>query len=478
MWDGMPTCQDCGAQHAVGEPCRGQFRDEDESFAADPVRPGTVLGGQWRVESRLGKGGMSSVFLAVDERLGRKVAVKVLAEELCHDTEGLARFDRETRRTAQMEHPNIVPVYATGRHGARPFVVMKHLEGMPLSRYLRTVPTPLPLAEVRALMKQLCAALQYIHTQGVIHRDIKPSNLFVTPDGHLTVLDLGIALDMMADPITRTGVVMGTPRYIAPEQALGKRIDHRADLFSTAVLLSDLLGSKRPGDEGPEDARLPALLAAVVERGLSPDPARRFADAQELGATLEAAFAAVLNPAAPPKRRTRGPLIAIAAGVVVLAAAGVSARMLLLPHDAPSAPQPEVAALAPEPEQDAADEQPAAEEAAEPPAPTDSPAAAAPTKPAPAKRVRASHLPARARQAPAAAAAGSGHLRVVTQFQGESTWANLMVDGIPRGAAPLMVEVPAGHHTVRIERAGFATVAREVDVKPGASALLTVEMNP
>jgi serine/threonine protein kinase len=476
MWDGMPTCQDCGAQHAAGEPCRGQFRDEDESFATDPVRPGTVLGGQWRVESRLGKGGMSSVFLAVDERLGRKVAVKVLAEELTHDAEGLARFDRETRRTAQMEHPNIVPVYATGRHGARPFVVMKHLEGMPLSRYLRTVPTPLPLAEVRSLMKQVCAALQYIHTQGVIHRDIKPSNLFVTPDGHLTVLDLGIALDTMADPITRTGVVMGTPRFIAPEQALGKRIDHRADLYSTAVLLSDLLGSKRPGDEGPDDPRLPAPLAAVVERGLSPDPARRFADAQELGAALEAAFAAVLNPAAPPKRRTRGPLIAIAAAVAVFAAAGVGARLFLSPPETPSAPEPQAIVTAPEPEQEPAVERPEAEEIAEPPAPADT--AAAPSKPAPAKRVRASHLPARARQAPAAASAGSGHLRVVTQFKGESTWANLMVDGIPRGAAPLMVEVPAGHHTVRIERAGFATVAREVDVKPGASALLTVEMNP
>ncbi len=339
----MPTCAECGADHPPGDRCRGAFVDEDEAFATNPVRPGDLLEGQWRVESRLGKGGMSSVFLAEDERLGRKVAVKVLSEELCQEPEGLTRFERETRHTARMEHPNIVPVYATGRHGTRPFVVMKHLEGVPLSRYLRLVPTPLPLSEVRALMRQLCAALQYIHAQGLIHRDIKPSNVFVAPDGHLTVLDLGIALDLGADALTGTGVVMGTPQYIAPEQAAGTKIDHRADVFSASVLLSELLTGSRPDAASLKrlNAAVPRPLAAVVERGLAREPSRRYADAQELGAALEAAFEAALHPTAAPKRGRSGfRMAALGTGVgLAVVAAGIAWVQWSVPTAAPDGPE-------------------------------------------------------------------------------------------------------------------------------------------
>src|SRR5437868_4883174 len=156
-----------------------------------PVKGSEVLDGKWKLERKIGEGGMGAVYLAHDLQLDRKVAIKILASSLAHDAELVARFEREARFTASLEHPNIVPIYAVGRFKARPFMVMKYLEGQPLSAILRAQ-NVMPLDQVLALTRQVCGGLEFIHAKGYVHRDIKAGNIFVSPAGLATILDFGI----------------------------------------------------------------------------------------------------------------------------------------------------------------------------------------------------------------------------------------------------------------------------------------------
>ncbi|MBI5543534.1 MAG: protein kinase, partial [Deltaproteobacteria bacterium] len=272
---------------------------------------GEVLDGKWRLEGKLGAGGMGAVFLARDVALDRKVAIKVLSAQLCNDAEFVTRFEREARATAQLEHVNIVPVYAVGRHRGRPFIVMKALEGQTLSSLLRARQAEgrrLIRSEILPLFRQLCAGLGFIHSKGCIHRDVKPGNVFVGTDGHVTLLDFGVLKDPNAARITGNGVLLGTPTYIAPEQALGAPdLDCRADLYALGILLFESIALRPPfsGDpivvmrqqveQPPPDIRalspaLPAAVAAVVDQALAKKRSDRFQTAEELGAALAAAW--------------------------------------------------------------------------------------------------------------------------------------------------------------------------------------------
>jgi serine/threonine-protein kinase len=284
-----------------------------------------VLEGKWRLERKLGEGGMGTVYLAHDLQLDRKVAIKVLASQLAGDSELVTRFEREARLTASLEHPNIVPVYAVGEMQGRPFIVMKKLEGRTLAAYLRECGA-LPGDELLSLMRQLCSGLDFIHARGFIHRDIKSGNIFIGPDGLATILDFGILrTSENADALTRTGMVMGTPQYMSPEQALGvTEIDHRADLYALAVLLFECLTGTLPFEAESElsliqmQAHAPApdvvdrapwvpiAVAEVVKRALSKGPEERYASGGELLAALEDAYGAKIalpvtgpRPAAP-----------------------------------------------------------------------------------------------------------------------------------------------------------------------------------
>ncbi len=155
------------------------------------VRIDEVLINRYALKSKLGEGGMGTVYLAHDKELDREVAVKLLAAPLVNDTEVVERFEREARMTAKLDHPNIVPVYDVGRHHGRPFIVMKKLEGATLATVLREK-GGLTADETLKLLKQLAAGLDYIHGKGFIHRDIKAGNIFVGPDGTGTLLDFGI----------------------------------------------------------------------------------------------------------------------------------------------------------------------------------------------------------------------------------------------------------------------------------------------
>ena len=313
------------------------------------VPPGAqLLDDRWVLDRVLGKGGMGTVWLAHDIDLERKVAVKVLAANLASDAELLARFEREARMMGRLDHPNLVPVYAIGRRKGAPFIVMKLLEGATLFDLLAQRGT-LPAAEVLPLVRQLCAGLQFMHQRDVVHRDIKPANIFVAPDGHLTLLDLGVARDSHST-MTSAGTMVGTPRYMAPEQVVGRRVDHRADLYALAALTYELFTNK-PVFEGqsdhsvlkahlasppPDAAQVSGVspaLGAVLAKGLSKKPEDRYQSAADFFTALEQAASApagipldtqpsmasplappvpavepLVPPGGPPTRRARGPL--------------------------------------------------------------------------------------------------------------------------------------------------------------------------
>ncbi|HEX4622507.1 MAG TPA: serine/threonine-protein kinase, partial [Myxococcaceae bacterium] len=242
---GITTCPKCGAPVSA-EPPPPRKATGDTLVSVDVHM---MLEGKWRIGKQIGEGGMGTVYLATDVALDRPVAVKILAKQLSSDQELLTRFEREARMMAKLEHPNIVPVYAVGRHDERPFIVMKMLEGQTLSQLLREKGA-LSVDETLAMVRQVAAGLQFIHQKGFVHRDIKASNIFIGPGGHATILDFGILRSREGqDNLTRTGMVMGTPQYMSPEQALGVRgVDHRSDLYALAVLAYECLTGTLPFD--------------------------------------------------------------------------------------------------------------------------------------------------------------------------------------------------------------------------------------
>jgi len=302
---GSAFCSRCGTPTGLGQ----DLTDGGEPTHI-PVKGSEILDGKWKLERKIGEGGMGAVYLAHDLQLDRKVAIKILASSLTHDAELVARFEREARFTASLEHPNIVPIYAVGRFKSRPFMVMKHLEGQPLSAILRSQ-NVLPLEQVLALTRQVCGGLEFIHAKGYVHRDIKAGNIFVSPAGLATILDFGILRPKRnAESLTRTGMVMGTPQYMSPEQALGeKEIDHRSDLYALAVVIYECLAGTLPFDSDSDlsiiqmQAHAPAPdicqragwisrpVGDLVMRALAKRPQDRFQSAGELASAFEAAVA-------------------------------------------------------------------------------------------------------------------------------------------------------------------------------------------
>ena len=228
------------------------------------VGPGLVLGGRYRLQRLLGTGGMASVWLGRDQRLGRTVAVKVLSEVLALDDSYVRRFGREARIVAGLSHPSLVRVYDFSAESERPYLVMDHVEGGTLAD------RPPGSLDAEALATELLGALGYIHSAGVIHRDIKPANVLIDEDGRVRLTDFGIAWPEDATQITRTGEVIGTLKYMAPEAREGAPATEGADLYSCGVVLSEQLGPS----PSPE-------LAGLVARLTEPDPARRPASASD-----------------------------------------------------------------------------------------------------------------------------------------------------------------------------------------------------
>jgi hypothetical protein len=262
------------------------------------VAPGRVLGGRYRLDAEIARGGMATVWRGEDPLLARLVAVKTLDPVLAEDEALRTRFRREAVAAAAVAHPNIVATYDTGEDDGIAYIVMELVEGATLRQAI-DLHGPLPPARAADIAAQVADALAAAHARGLVHRDVKPSNVLVQLDGRVKVTDFGIAkaADQGAEDLTRAGNVMGTARYLAPEQLEGHPVDERADVYSLGLVLYEMLTGNAPfgadTEIGTAVARLttaeprvgdvrtgiPPGLAHVVERALERDPERRWPNA-------------------------------------------------------------------------------------------------------------------------------------------------------------------------------------------------------
>src|SRR5688572_14746219 len=262
---------------------------------APGVLTGTVLSGRYRLESKLGSGGMSTVYLALDETLERYVAIKVLHREMSDEPDQLERFRREARAVAQLSHPNVVAVIDAGDDKGHPYIVFEYVEGETLKQRIDRLGR-LPLDEAAAYSIEIGRGLQAAHLAQMVHRDVKPQNVLIDAEGRAKVTDFGIALSMEADGLTKTGRVLGTTDYVSPEQAMGRDVDARSDIYSLGILLYEMLigevpfkaetlvgvAMKHVNEPLPEVQRrrpgVSAALASVVERATEKEPKMRYPD--------------------------------------------------------------------------------------------------------------------------------------------------------------------------------------------------------
>jgi tRNA A-37 threonylcarbamoyl transferase component Bud32 len=279
----------------------------DATTGTPGVLTGTVLSDRYRLEQKLGSGGMSTVYLARDETLERWVAAKVLHREISDQPDQIERFRREARAVAQVSHPNVVAVIDAGEDGGRPYIVFEYVEGETLKHRIERM-GKLPLDEAAAYAIEVGRGLQAAHLRRLVHRDVKPQNVLIDADGRAKVTDFGIARELESDGLTKTGRVLGTTDYVSPEQAMGHECDARSDIYSLGVLLFEMLtgdvpfkaenlvgvAMKHVNERMPNvQKRRPEVssaLAAVIERSTEKKPDKRYPDMATMLADLEHAL--------------------------------------------------------------------------------------------------------------------------------------------------------------------------------------------
>jgi TonB family protein len=347
-----PACERCGAPKAIessagglcaacllavalDSPSASAMTDEDR---LDDLAVGTVVA-QFIVGRPLGRGGMGVVYEAQDTHLDRAVALKVLPPEFLHDQTFAMRFAAEARVIARLEHPNIVPIYATGIDSGLPWMSMRLLTGNALSAILER--RRLAPSEIVQLLRNVAAALDYAHGRGVVHRDIKPANILLDRSGTACVADFGLArMAGAGNSLTHTGMVTGTPHYMAPEQALGRAFDHRCDIYSLGIVAYEMLAGTKPftgaspvavllqhvREDLPAPAGPPSTSRWMdaVRKATAKDPAERWLSAgafvEALAASLDSGAVDAAAATASVQRsahRSRNVWAAVACGIVV-----------------------------------------------------------------------------------------------------------------------------------------------------------------
>src|SRR5439155_14921998 len=274
--------------------------------AQQPIlSPGTVLAQRYEILQILGEGGMGAVYKADDRELNRPVALKVIRPDLAGNKSIIDRFKQELLLAHQVTHKNVIRIYDLGESEGLKFITMEYIEGEDL-RTLIQEKTKLAPQEAVEIMQQVCRALEAAHSVGIIHRDLKPQNIMRDKSGRILVMDFGLARTLQGDGMTQTGALIGTMDYMSPEQALGKDVDQRSDLFTLGLIFYELLTGKMPykadsvvasllkrtqqraAPVNSHDATIPAALSNAVSKCMEPDVNLRYQNAHEILADLEA----------------------------------------------------------------------------------------------------------------------------------------------------------------------------------------------
>lgn len=307
--------------------------------------------GAYHIISELGRGGMAVVYKAYQSKLDRYVALKVLPPQFTFDPEFLQRFEREAKAAAKLKHPHIVTIYDVGEQEGFHYIAMEFVEGVSLVELIRREGA-LPPVRAANILAQIASALDYAHALGYIHRDVKPSNILVDANDHATLTDFGIVKAAEGTRVTKSGVMVGTPEYMAPEQIRGQGIDARADVYALGVVCYEMLAGRVPfqGDtarvlyghvnEAPPslrtlNPRVPLVIEQVVGGALAKDPAQRYAHAGEFANALSAAVSATVSVPLPlvpeaPTRYAPQPPRKPSAMLPILVGAGSAVVLLLL----------------------------------------------------------------------------------------------------------------------------------------------------
>jgi eukaryotic-like serine/threonine-protein kinase len=264
----------------------------------------SALESRFQVLKELGRGGMGIVFLAYDKQLKDNVAIKVLSPFLSNDAESLERMRREVTAARKITHSNVIKIYDIAEAGGLHYITMEYFPGENLRQLIQRK-GPLSLEEGMQLLYQICDGLEAAHGQGIIHRDLKSQNVILNDKGHLKIIDLGLARTNQLEGMTATGLIMGTPEYMSPEQVMGRRTDERSDLYSLGIILYEMFSGRVPfsGDsaisvgfkhvkEAYEPLRsvrpqIPESLSLISDRLLQKDPAHRYQSVTELRRDLE-----------------------------------------------------------------------------------------------------------------------------------------------------------------------------------------------
>jgi eukaryotic-like serine/threonine-protein kinase len=447
--DGSEFCTNCGAD--VRESASTPTSSLDDAGVAKLTR---VLreetAGEYEIERELARGGMGVVYLATEIQLRRRVAIKVLPPALTYGEGAIARFRREARTAAALDHPHIIPIYRVSGGGELLWYSMKLLEGKSLDTILKERER-LEFEETVAMLDQVADALDYAHQHGVIHRDIKPGNIILDDRGRVTVTDFGIAKEIQEASVSASGHLLGTPHYMSPEHYRGTEISGAADQYSLGVVAFECFSGRVPFDAATAYELLnkhvvepPPLLSelrpdlssdayAAIDRALSKRPEDRFSSVTDFVNALAGRVQQV-----PPRRvvvrrrRVVGWGAGLAAAAVTLYAATTLLRGGAQDTQLPRRSQSD-----------------------------DTLAREAVNLPSPAKRAERVAPPA-PRQAPAAT--------LIIRLP--AGWARIYVDGDLRGERPVHREdLPPGTHTLRFERPGFASVDTTVTLGAGTNVL-------